>query len=390
MTTTTPHTTPHTPPPAADIQDVCPATLVTIPSGGTAYLVSRHNEALQVLSDPLFSRQEVFRTQGTNYTGPGASSTGDMLLDMDPPQHSRIRGLVAKAFSRRRVEAMRPGVQQILDGLLTDLAAQGPPADLVEKLCLPLPITVVCQLLGVSYDDREWFQERSYILASTVDTPETKLKAVNELRAYLTEIITEKRKSPKDDLISELVSARAEERLSEEELINLSVLLLPAGYETTANQITKSLFALLEVPDEYAALCANPAGVPAASEELMRLHPSVLTPGFRVATEDVEVGEVTIPSGSLVIVSDALANRDPEIFECPQDMDLRRKENPHLAFGHGLHFCLGAALARVELEVVMTGLVTRFPGLRFAVDPDTIRWHTQRRFRGPAELPVTW
>jgi cytochrome P450 len=383
-------TKPQTPPPAGEIQDVCPATLVTIPSGHPAYLVSRHNEALQVLSDPVFSRAEVFRTQGTNYTGPGASSTGDMLLDMDPPQHSRIRGLVAKAFSRRRVEAMRPGVQRIMDELVAGLKEQGPPADLVETLCLPLPITVVCQLLGVSYDDRAWFQERSYILASTVDPPENKLKAVNELRAYLTEIIADKRKSPKDDLISELVSARAEERLTEEELVNLSVLLLPAGYETTANQISKSLHALLLVPDEYAALCANPAGVPAASEELMRLHPSVLTPGFRLATKDVAVGEVSIPAGSLVIVSDALANRDPEIFSCPQEMDLRRVENPHLAFGHGLHFCLGAALARVELEVVMTGLVTKFPGLRLTVEPEAIRWHTERRFRGPAELPVTW
>ncbi|CAM3542700.1 cytochrome P450 [Kibdelosporangium persicum] len=383
-------TTQATPPPAGDIREVGPVALVTIPTGQTAYLVTRYNEAVFVLSDPIFSRQEVFRTRGTNYTGPGASSTGDMLLDMDPPQHTRIRGLVAKAFSRRRTEMMRPGIQQIVDELLTGLADHGPPADLVDALCLPLPITVVCQLLGVSYDDRAWFQERSLVLASTADTAESKLNAVNELRAYLTEIIAEKRKDPKEDLLSELVSARAEERLTEEELINLGVLLLPAGYETTANQICKSMHALLLHPDEYSRLCAEPAGVPAASEELMRLYPSVLTPGFRVATEDVTVGEVTIPAGSLVIVSDALANRDPEIFARAEEMDLRRTKNPHLAFGHGLHFCLGAALARVELEAAMTGLVTRFPGLRLAVDPETIRWHTERRFRGPSELPVTW
>ncbi|ONI81599.1 hypothetical protein ALI144C_20075 [Actinosynnema sp. ALI-1.44] len=383
-------TTEATPPPAGDIQDVGPATLVTIPTGQTAYLVTRYRDAVHVLSDPVFSRQEVFRTRGTNYTGPGASSTGDMLLDMDPPQHTRIRGLVAKAFSRRRVESMRPGVRQMVDGLLDDLAEQGPPADLVDALCLPLPITVVCQLLGVSYDDRGWFQERSMILASTADTAETKLTAVNELRSYLSTIIADKRKSPKEDLLSELVSARADERMTEEELINLGVLLLPAGYETTANQMCKSIHALLLRPEEYTALAANPDGVPAASEELMRLYPSVLTPGFRVPTADVTVGEVDIPAGSLVIVSDALASRDPEIFARAQEMDLRRGNNPHLAFGHGLHFCLGAALARVELEVAMTGLVTRFPGLRLAVDPDTIRWHTQRRFRGPSELPVTW
>ncbi|MBE1461777.1 cytochrome P450 [Kibdelosporangium phytohabitans] len=363
---------------------------MTIPTGQTAYLVTRYRDAVHVLSDPVFSRQEVFRTRGTNYTGPGASSTGDMLLDMDPPQHTRIRGLVAKAFSRRRVESMRPGVRQMVDGLLDDLAEQGPPADLVDALCLPLPITVVCQLLGVSYDDRGWFQEWSMILASTADTAETKLTAVNELRSYLSEIIAAKRKSPKEDLLSELVSARADERMTEEELINLGVSLLPAGYETTANQMCKSIHALLLRPQEYTALAANPDGVPAASEELMRLYPSVLTPGFRVPTEDVTVGDVPIPAGSLVIVSDALASRDPEIFARAQEMDLRRGNNPHLAFGHGLHFCLGAALARVELEVAMTGLVTRFPGLRLAVEPDTIRWHTQRRFRGPSELPVTW
>nr|WP_225953335.1 cytochrome P450 [Kibdelosporangium phytohabitans] len=228
------------------------------------------------------------------------------------------------------------------------------------------------------------------ILASTADTAETKLTAVNELRSYLSEIIAAKRKSPKEDLLSELVSARADERMTEEELINLGVSLLPAGYETTANQMCKSIHALLLRPQEYTALAANPDGVPAASEELMRLYPSVLTPGFRVPTEDVTVGDVPIPAGSLVIVSDALASRDPEIFARAQEMDLRRGNNPHLAFGHGLHFCLGAALARVELEVAMTGLVTRFPGLRLAVEPDTIRWHTQRRFRGPSELPVTW
>jgi cytochrome P450 len=383
-------TTQETPPAAGDIQEVGPTTLVTIPTGQTAYLVTRYSEAVDVLSDPKFSRQEVFRTRGTNYTGPGASSTGDMLLDMDPPQHTRIRGLVAKAFSQRRVNAMRAGVQQIVDDLLTDLVEQGPPADLVDALCLPLPITVVCQLLGVSYDDRGWFQERSLILASTADTAESKLTAVNELRAYLTDIIAEKRQSPKEDLLSELVSARAEERLSEEELINLGVLLLPAGYETTANQICKSMHALLLRPEEYLALTENPAGVRAASEELMRMHPSVLTPGFRVATEDVTVGDVHIPVGSLVIVSDALASRDPQIFERPEEMDLRRTKNPHLAFGHGLHFCLGAALARVELDVAITGLVTRLPGLKLAVEPETIRWHTQRRFRGPSGLPVTW
>ncbi|TDP90587.1 cytochrome P450 family protein [Labedaea rhizosphaerae] len=383
-------TTTSRPPAAGDIQEVGPATLVTIPTGQEAYLVTRYQEALWVLSDPVFSRQEVFRTRGTNYTGPGASSTGDMLLDMDPPQHSRIRGLVAKAFSRRRTEAMRPGIQQIADELLADLAEQGPPADLVDTLCLPLPITVVCQLLGVSFDDRAWFQERSLILASTADPPENKLRAVNELRAYLTDIITEKRKSPKEDLISELVSARAEERLSEEELVNLSVLLLPAGYETTANQMTKSIHALLLVPDEYAKLAANPAGVAAASEELMRLHPSVITPGFRAATRDVMIGDVHVPAGSLVIVSDALASKDPTVFERPDQMDLTRRYNPHLAFGHGLHFCLGAALARVELDIVLTGLVTKFPGLRLNAAPESIRWHTERRFRGPAELPVTW
>lgn len=382
--------TSQTPPAAGDIQEVGPAALVTIPTGHTAYLVTRYDEALWVLSDPVFSRQEVFRTQGTNYTGPGASSTGDMLLDMDPPQHTRIRGLVAKAFSRRRVEAMRPGVQRIVDELMAGLAEQGPPADLVQALCLPLPITVVCQLLGVSYDDRAWFQQRSLVLASTADPPEKKLQAVTELRGYLTEIIADKRKSPQEDLLSELVSARAEERMTEEELINLGVLLLPAGYETTANQVSKSIHALLLAPDEYAALSAKPEGVPAASEELMRLYPSVLTPGFRVATEDVAVGDVAVPAGSLVIVSDALANRDPAIFDRPEEMDLGRANNPHLAFGHGLHFCLGAALARVELEIAMTGLVTRFPQLRLAVEPETIRWHTQRRFRGPAELPVTW
>ncbi len=384
MTTTSPL------PAATDIQEVGPAVLCTIPTGQEAYLVSRYDEALQVLSDPVFSRQEVFRTRGTNYTGPGASSTGDMLLDMDPPQHTRVRGLVAKAFSRRGVEAMRSGVQQIADELLADLVRRDPPVDLVPALCLPLPITVVCQLLGISYDDRAWFQERSLILASTADPPERKLNAVNELRAYLTEIIADKRRSPKEDLISELVSARADERLTEEELINLSVLLLPAGYETTANQMCKSIHALLLEPGGYESLVANPAGVPAASEELMRLHPSVLTPGFRVATRDVAIGEVTVPAGSLVIVSDALANRDPSVFECPQKTDLTRARNPHIAFGHGLHFCLGAALARVELEIVLTGLVTTFPKLRLAVEPETIRWHTQRRFRGPAELPVTW
>jgi cytochrome P450 len=364
-----------------------PLSRVRLPYGEETWLVVRHGDARTVFGDLRFSRAAALDRDEPRL-GPLSLPKG--IMTMDPPEHTRLRSLVAKAFTARRIGRLRPMTERVAGELLDAMAAAGPPADLVRDFGLPLPVAVICDLLGVPYQDRERFQlwSRALLTLSGMD-PEESRAHVASLGAYMTELLDRRRGDPADDLLSALVLAHDEgDRLTGEELVALSIGLLAAGYETTANQIPDSVVVLLADPDQLALLRDRPDLLPTAVEELLRFVP--LAPGAavpRYATEDVELSGGTVRAGDPVVVARTAANRDPRVFAEPDRLDLTRDPNPHLGFGHGVHHCLGAQLARMELQVALGALLARFPGLRLA--EAEIEWK-KGGLRGPVRLPVTW
>jgi cytochrome P450 len=372
-----------------------PVARVRLPYGGEAWFVTRYADVKRVLNDPCVSMGAAAGRDLPRYTErplqPGKVVTG--LPSMDPPEHTRVRKLAAKAFTGRRVDILRPRVVALVDGLLDDLAGREPPGDLMSTLALPLPMTVICELLGVPVADRDMFRTLSEALLGGVrSAAEEMQRAEDDFRAYMAGLVAQRRREPTDDLLGAMVQARDEEdRLSDAELIMLATAILVAGHETTANQIGNFTFHLLRDRSRYEALCADPDLVPNAIEELLRITPLSTVAGFvRVAKEDITIGDTKIPAGDALITSIATANRDDEVFENPNDIDLTRSYNPHLSFGHGIHYCLGAQLARLELNVAITGLVRRFPNLRLARPEWAVPWRRNLLVRGPEELLVSW
>ncbi|WP_216902615.1 cytochrome P450 [Nocardia alni] len=376
-----------------------PLSRVRLPYGGDAWLVTRYEDIKFVLGDPRFSRAA---TVGREDIPRGAPQTAraDSLLSMDPPEHSRLRKLVAKAFTSRRVEQLRPRAQQIVDERLDAIEQAGPPADLVTKLALPLPVTVICEMLGVPPAEYRFRDFSDVVLSTTSHTLEEIAAARIELEKYLAEVVAERRaaaargESPEnaDDLMSALVAARDnDDRLSEQELVQLGVTILIAGHETTANQIANFTYLLLTHPDQWRQLRADPELVPAAVEELLRFVQLGAGASFpRMATEDLEIAGTVVRAGDAVFVQVGSANRDESVFHSPAELDLTRAHNPHVAFGHGVHHCLGAQLARIELQVALGSLLHRFPNLTLAVPADEVPWKTGMLVRGPKSLPVSW
>ncbi|MFF0489072.1 cytochrome P450 [Nocardia sp. NPDC004068] len=369
-----------------------PVTRVRLPYGGEGWLVTRYDDVKQVLADPRFSRAETVGREDIPRMSP-APSRPDSLLSMDPPQHTRLRKLVAKAFTGRRVAALRPHVREIVDGLLDAMERDGAPADLVARFALPLPVTVICEMLGVPTEDQHRFRDFSdTVLSTTAYTREQIDAGRAELERYLGELVSERRERPTDDLLGALVAARDDEdRLSESELVNLGIGLLVAGHETTANQLANFTYLLLTQPERWELLRAHPDLVPGAVEELLRYVQLGSGGGFaRVATEDVELHGVTVRAGESVFTNLQAANRDETVFADPETLDLTRKHNPHIAFGYGAHHCLGAQLARVELQIALGALLRRLPTLRLAVPVENVPWKTGLLVRGPRELLVAW
>ncbi|MEV0251706.1 cytochrome P450 [Nocardia sp. NPDC050712] len=369
-----------------------PVARIQLPYGGEGWLITRYDDVRLVLADPRFSRAEAVDREDLPRATP-EPPRGDSLLSMDPPEHTRLRKLVAKAFTGRRVEQLRPRAQQIVDEHLDAIERSGPPADLVRQFALPLPVTLICEMLGVPTDQQHRFRDFSdAILSTTAYTREQILSARAELEGYLAELVAQRRAEPADDLLGALVAARDnDDRLSETELVNLGVGLLIAGHETTANQIANFTYVLLTEPGHWDLLQRDPGLLPGAVEELLR-HVQLGSGGAfaRIATEDVELSGVTVRAGEAVFVNTQAANRDESVFADPEELDLTRAGNPHMAFGHGAHHCLGAQLARLELQVAIGTLLRRFPGLRLAVPLDEVPWKTGLLVRGPKALPVTW
>ncbi|MFF4953455.1 cytochrome P450 [Streptomyces chattanoogensis] len=360
---------------------------VQLAYGEPAWLVTRYAEARLVLGDQRFSRAESALHDEPRQSE-GRRDSG--ILGMDPPDHTRLRSLVAKAFTARQAERLRPQVRELTGALLDELEAAGPPADLVDLYALPLPVAVICRLLGVPAEDRPRFRVWSDAALSTSSlTVEEFDASFEELRAYMRQLIEDHRRTPRDDLMTALIDARdVDDRLSEPELVDLCVGILVAGHETTATQIPNFVLALLDHPDELARLRERPELIGSAVEELLRFVPLGSGAGqARYAKEDVEVGGTLVRAGSPVLVAVGAANRDALRFSEPGRLDISRDGNQHLGFGHGVHHCLGAPLARLELQEAIGALIRRFPGLHVAGD---VVWKSQMLVRGPRVLPVGW
>ncbi|MEO3930544.1 cytochrome P450 [Micromonosporaceae bacterium B7E4] len=368
-----------------------PLIRVRLPFGEEAWLATRYSDVRTVLGDARFSRAAgVGRDQPR--TMPRQPDLG--MLGMDPPDHTRLRRLVAKAFTARRVELLRTRAQEIADGLVDEMVKAGPPVDLVEHFATPLPIQVICELLGVPFADRDRFHTWSEAIVSTTSlSPEQIQKYLDSLWGYIGELVAVRRREPIDDLLGAMVRARDEneDRLTEQELVQLAAGLLAAGHETTVTQIPNFVYVLLENPSELARLRADPALIPNAVEELMRYVPLGAAAAFpRYATEDIELGGVLVRAGEPVLPAVGSANRDATVFADPDRLDLGREVNPHVGFGHGVHHCVGAQLARMELQVAIGTLIGRLPGLRLAVPESEVPWKSGLLVRGPLALPVTW
>ncbi len=349
---------------------------VGFPDGKTGWVVTGYAEARAALADPRL------RKAGANARWAGVASTASThMLDADPPDHTRLRKLVNQVFTARAVEALRPRVEEICDALLDEFA--GDEVDLLERFAVPLPVTVIGELLGVAPAERVEFRRRTAGFGSGSAAPEQ----VRGLKAFLVALVRRKREDPLDDLLSRLVQARDEhDRLSERELVATAFLLLFAGYETTVNLIGNGMYALLRNPDQLDALRADLTLVPAAVEELLRYDGPVGFATLRYAGEPLELGGVRVETDEFVHVALGAANRDPVRFAGADRLDLARDPAGHIAFGHGIHHCVGAPLARLEAQVAFTKLLGRFPRLSLA--EDRLAWHEGIRIRGLTTLPV--
>ncbi|MGW7008062.1 cytochrome P450 [Streptomyces sp. NPDC054933] len=370
-----------------------PIARIRMPHGeGEAWLVTRYEDVRTVTTDRRFSRAAGIGRDLPRMTPEPIAQVESINL-MDPPAHSHLRRLVAKAFTNRQVEEMRPKTQQIVDTLLDEMTAHGSPADLVRHLSARLPLMTISELLGIPEEDRPRLRECAVTMMSTSPgRRDAAVAAKAELRAYFTELTGQRRRDPGDDLLSALAASRdGEELLDDSELAVMAMVLMVTGHDTSTYQISNIVYTLLTHPDELGVLRARPELLPKAIEELLRFIPFRQGVGIaRIAMEDVEMGGVTIRAGEPVHVSYLSANRDERMFERPDELDLERGAANHMTFGYGTHHCVGAHLARMELQIAVGTLLNRFPKLRLAVPRDEIDWNSGSIWRYPQALPVSW
>ncbi|WP_327172867.1 cytochrome P450 [Streptomyces sp. NBC_01336] len=374
----------------ADLRARGPVHRVRIPEGSLAWLVVGYEEGRAALADQRFSKEW---RNASPALGVGQVASGTSMLSSDAPAHTRLRKLVAREFTSRRMQQLVPRVQQMTDELLdTMLARPDRRTDLVESLSFPLPMSVICELLGVPFLDRQAFREWSNTVVSSLDA-EVRRDATVQMSGFLAGLLDDKREQPGDDLMSALIHTADEEgdRLSAGELMGMAWLLLVAGHETTVNLISNGVLALLSHPDQLAALRADFGLIDNAVEEMLRWAGPVETPTYRFTTEAIDIGGTVIPGGGeLVLVAMSDANRDPDRYPDADRFDITRDARGHLAFGHGIHFCLGAPLARIEAAVAVRSLLERCPELALDGDPAELTWRTGMLIRGPEGLPVRW
>ena len=384
------------------LRETAPVHRVKLPDGQMGWVVTRYDDVVRVLTDERFAK-DVFRVLSKEQLASGPllarlvtpllMPLARHMLNRDPPDHTRLRALVQQAFSPRLVEGMRGRLQTLADELFDRVERRGR-MDLIAEYALPIPTTVIAEMLGVPVRDRHKFHRWSGAMLAAGATRFGLLRAMpSALRfmRYIRQLIKIRRADLRDDLISALITAKeASERLNDDELLSMILLLIVAGHETTVNLIASGMLALLEHPDQLERLRSDPTLIKPAVEELLRFTAPVETGTERFATEEVELAGVKIAQGDLVIAAIASANRDESQFADPDTLDITREPNRHLAFGQGIHFCLGASLARLEGQTAIKTLLARTSDLRLAVDPSALRWRSGLILRGLKALPVSF
>src|SRR6185312_2484232 len=367
---------------------------VTNAFGMKVFLVTRHEDIKDVLSD----HQRFSNTRPPGFVVPGApnvpeeeqtSARAGNLLGLDPPEHQRLRRMLTAEFTIRRMKRLEPRIVEIVEAQLDAMEKAGPPADLVASFALPIPSLVICELLGVPYDDRDDFQRRSARQLDLSIPMAERLKLVRRGREYMGSLVERARQQPGEDILGMLVREHGTE-LTDDELIGVAGLLLLAGHETTSNMLGLGTLALLRHPDQLAAVRDDPGAIGPAVEEMLRWLSIVHSAIPRITTTDVEVAGVPIPAGQLVFVSLPSGNRDPDFIDSPEVLDIRRGAPGHLAFGHGVHHCLGAPLARMEMRIAFPALLRRFPTLELAEDFEDVAFRSFHFIYGLRSLEVTW
>ncbi|MFD9891057.1 cytochrome P450 [Amycolatopsis sp. NPDC059027] len=368
------------------------------PFGVSAWLVTRHEDVRAVLGDAdRFSSAGLARhadpaTSRTDAAASGRQQFADaasFMVGQDPPEHTRLRRLLTPEFTMRRMRVLEPRVRAVVGEVLDDMRDAGPPADLVESFALPIPSLVICELLGVPYSDREMFQRLSSVQLRLTASQDERTAAFLALRTYLSDLVNRHRGAPGDDLIGMLIREHDED-VSHDELVGIALVLLIAGHETTASTLGAGTALLLEHPGQLAAIRDEPERVDDAVEELLRFLTPVHSGLPRTVMVDATVGGQEMRTGDLVVPSLPMANRDPGLAAAPDDFDISRKPVPHVAFGHGIHHCIGAPLARMELRIALPALLRRFPRLRLDGDPADIRFRTMTAVHGVERLSVAW
>ncbi|MEC3975010.1 cytochrome P450 [Amycolatopsis sp. H20-H5] len=368
-------------------QPVCPINLAT---GDPGWLVTSYEHARTVLSDRRFSREAVFAEGAPRYQA--TLPNPDSVQNMDPPRHSRVRGLANQAFSARRVELLRPRIAEVTAELLDEMAADGGPVDLNLAFGRPLPLRVICEMLGVPFADHQKFVDWTERIMSLGEFTGAEIaEAFGAMKAYFKDLVVAKRADPGDDLLSVLTSvADSEGTLTESEVMHLGTAILVAGHDTSVTVIASATLTLLRNPDQVALLRREPERWPAAVEELIRLDNPGVVINPRIATCDIPLGDVVIPKGAAVLAHVGAASRDESVLEDPDTFDVTRTTGTLLSLGHGPHFCIGASLAKAELEIGLRALFERFPELRLAVDPDQLEWRDKAALGGFKQFPVAW
>jgi cytochrome P450 len=362
-----------------------------MPDYGRTWIVTRYADVRTALTDGRVANQDHCGPEDGRSV-PGGEASVHALLNTDPPDHTRLRRLIQRAFTPGRAAQLRPRTEQIATGLLDAMTAGGDVVDLLSGYARPLPITVISELLGIPETDREWI----WVTVTDYGKGGAELQRVpQELGAYFAHLITAKRARPGNDLLSALLLARdnarkegAEAALTTTELLSAAYHLVMAGFDTAVNLIASGTLALLTHPEEMARLRKDPSLLPAAVEELLRFTNPVNHVTIRFTTKDLSIGDVVIPAGERVLIAVSSANQDPAQFPDPDHLDLGRDTSGHVAFGYGSHYCLGAPLARMEAEVALGALLARFPGLSLAVQPEELHWRRVSLMNGLETLPV--
>ncbi|RII22275.1 Cytochrome P450 105A3 [Streptomyces sp. YIM 130001] len=389
-----PRTCPLQPPPEyASLRTDEPISRVTLASGRSAWLLTRHEHIRQLLASPQVSSNLAHPGYPLHFDVPAEvmERMRPVMLAMDPPVHTAQRKMVASEFTAKRVQRMRPRVEEIVHERISAVLEGESPLDLVEALALPVPSLVTSELLGVPYSDREFFQDRTRKLVSIDVDPQERNGAHQDLHEYFVGLVTAQGADPGDDLLGRLVAKNREAgTFDREELVGMANVLLVGGFETTANMIALGVVGLLENPEQLARLKADPELAPQAVDELLRYFSIADQVTSRVALADLEIGDVLIRAGEGVIGLSASGNHDEAVFAAPERLDIDRGGRRHLAFGHGIHQCIGQNLARLELEIVFAALFTRIPGLKLAVPVEELPFKDSMGVYGLHRLPVTW